>query len=77
MNQEPLAYALVGVTADDRVVALSKGKGLEFSRTFLVSGGPDAIAEVCAIVIGQEDDTAFDLDMATGPPRSDDLAADR
>ena len=39
-DQEPMAYALVGVTADDRVVQLSRGMGLEFSRTLVVSPDP-------------------------------------
>lgn len=63
---EPIAWALVGVTPANKATILSKGKGRDYGRTFLNSP-TESINRLGAIVIGlgQASDFSFTFDVGT------------
>ncbi|MEP0842405.1 MAG: VWA domain-containing protein [Phycisphaerae bacterium] len=65
---QPIAWALVGVTPDDKAVILSKGTGTDYGRTFLNSPTVP-INRLCGIVIGLSEASNFSYTFDAGTPR--------
>lgn len=65
---QPIAWALVGVTSDDKAVILSKGTGTDYGRTFLNSP-TQQINRLCAVVVGLSEASNFSYTFDVGTPR--------
>ncbi len=65
---EPIAWALVGVTPTNRATILSKGVGRDYGRTF-INSPTDPINRLGAVVIGLSDSSNFSFTFDVGAPR--------
>ncbi|GMU20214.1 MAG: hypothetical protein AMXMBFR13_03120 [Phycisphaerae bacterium] len=65
---EPIAWALVGITPDGRATILSRGVGRDYGRTF-VNSPTDPINRLAAIVVGLSKDSDFSYTFDAGTLR--------